>query len=510
MRLLSRNRRPVRRSPYDETLPDTRVWGRAYAGPPPWVLGLLVAALIAALSYLAFAKELPWADEGYEVHATFDEAATVRPSSPVRIAGVNVGEVTGVEAAGDATEVTFTVNEEGRPIHEDAQVKIRPRLFLEGNFFLDVEPGSPGAPELSDDGAIPVTQTATAVQLDEVLTALQAPERRGLQRLLHGFGTALTYEPTAADDADQDPDVAGETAAESLNDAFRYGGRAGRSTAIVSDALLGEEPHDLSGLIRAGAATFDKLASVDAELSELVTNFNVTAGALAAESRNVSASVEALGPTLEQAEVSLRHLSDALPPLRTLAIAARPGVQELTTTIAAFDPWLAQTGLLLTDGELGGIARMLKNASPGLAATAAGSRQAFPETSKLSLCTSQVLIPAGDVVITADGFSTGQPNYRELFYGTVQLAGESQGFDGNGPYVRFQTGGGEELVHNQNPTGGFQNSLNFGHAIEPPDGVQPVLPDDPPPFRPDVACHTNDVPDLNGPAAAAGPPDLVP
>jgi hypothetical protein len=25
-----------------------------------------------------------------------------------------------------------------------------------------------------------------------------------------------------------------------------------------------------------------------------------------------------------------------------------------------------------------------------------------------------------------------------------------------------------------------------------------------------VACHTNPVPDLNGPAAAAGPADLVP
>ena len=61
----------------------------------------------------------------------------------MRIAGVNVGKVTGVEADGDAAEVTFTVDDEGQPIHSDAEVEIRPRLFLEGNFFLDLRPGQP-------------------------------------------------------------------------------------------------------------------------------------------------------------------------------------------------------------------------------------------------------------------------------------------------------------------------------------------------------------------------------
>ena len=145
----------------------------------------------------------------------------------MRIAGVNVGKVTGVEREGDAVEVTFTVDEEGQPIHDDATVEIRPRLFLEGNFFLDLDPGSPSAPSSTTAATIPVTQTATAVQLDEVLTALQAPAREGLQQALSGFGTALTYEPTAADDVGQDPDVAGETGAEALNDSFATAGPPG-------------------------------------------------------------------------------------------------------------------------------------------------------------------------------------------------------------------------------------------------------------------------------------------
>ena len=115
----------------------------------------------------------------------------------MRIAGVNVGEVTATEAKGDAVEVTFTVDDEGQPIHEDAEVEIRPRLFLEGNFFLDLRPGSPSAAELPDDGEIPAAQTATAVQLDEVLTSLQSRLARATcSSSLKGYGTALTYEPT--------------------------------------------------------------------------------------------------------------------------------------------------------------------------------------------------------------------------------------------------------------------------------------------------------------------------
>ena len=56
-----------------------------------------------------------------------------------------------------------------------------------------------------------------------------------------------------------------------------------------------------------------------------------------------------------------------------------------------------------------------------------------------------MLLPTGDVVIQ-DEFTTGVENYKEFFYTLVGLAGEGQNFDGNGMYVRFQTGGGAEHV----------------------------------------------------------------
>ena len=152
-------------------------------------------------------------------------------------------------------EVTFTVDDEGQPIHEDATITIRPRLFLEGNFFLDLQPGSPSAPELVERRRRSrVTQTATAVQLDEILTALQSDTRDGPPAACsRATATALNHEPTAAEDATQDPEVQGLTGGRGDQQTFRYGGKAGRDTAIVNEALLGQQPHDLSSLIRGPA-----------------------------------------------------------------------------------------------------------------------------------------------------------------------------------------------------------------------------------------------------------------
>lgn len=491
-----------------------RVTGRRDRGPQPWVIGAAVLALGVVLSYLAYTKEIPFTADGYQLHATFENAATLSTNAPVRIAGVNVGKVTSIEPKGTAAEVTFTVDDEGQPIHKDATIKIRPRLFLEGNFFVDLRPGSPSAPELPDDGQIPVTQTATAVQLDEVLTALNSDSRANLQELLEGYGTALTHEPTPADDEGQDPDVQGETAAEALNDTFRWAPRANRDTAIVNEALQGTEPHDLSKLITAQGRVFAELLTVEGSLKDLVTNFNTTTGALAAESANLSESVRQLAPTLENGEPALRHLSEALPPVRALAREAIPGVRELPATIRAGNPWLDQAKGLLSANELRGLARELEGAAPPLARTTRSALDLFPEITLASRCVSEVLDPTGDIVIDDGGgaypFSTGQPNFNELFYGTVNLAGESQAFDGNGPFVRFQSGGGPERVQVTNPVpNGPTDEVMFGNAF-PPEGTRPTFTSDVPVFRQDVPCFQNAIPDVNGSGGAGLPGDVGP
>jgi hypothetical protein len=366
---------------------------------------------------------------------------------------------------------------------------------------------------LESGATLPVSETSVAVQLGQGLSARQAPEGRNVQQRLQGFGTALTHEPTAAEDADQDPDVQGETAAEALNDAFAYGGEAGMTSAVVTEALQGEEPHEVSRLIAAQRRVFGALLSREAQLRELITNFNVTAGALADERANLSESVRLLAPTLETTGTALDHLNDSFPQLRAFAIEARPGIEELPETIEVARPWLRQARPLLSGQELGGLAGLLRQATPDLAQATDLTPGVLRQLRLVSRCVAGNLIPAGNVVIDDAGgaypFSTGVPNYRELFYSTVGLSGESQAFDGNGQYVRFQSGGGPVLTTTPQPGGGIDNDAVFGYTIAPPIGTRPALPAQKPPFRPDVPCHQNPVPDINGAPVGPASPQAV-
>src|SRR3954452_20036861 len=263
--------------------PDApRIPRKDRAGASAFKVGAAVLLVMAVATYFGFTKHVPFT-HGFRVKAVFPSANSIRTNSPVRIAGVNVGKVKKVERQDgtDAALITMEIDKKGLPIHKDATVKIRPRIFLEGNFFVDMSPGTPGTPVLEDGDTLPISQASTPVQLDQVLTALQQDTRSQLQSLLKNYGEALTAKPTAAQDKAQDPDVRGLTGAEALNRSYRYGGPAFRNVAIVNNALLGTEPHDLSKLIAGLAKTTAGLSRDEGSLKDLITNFNTTMAAFA-------------------------------------------------------------------------------------------------------------------------------------------------------------------------------------------------------------------------------------
>ncbi len=482
--------------------------GRIKWRPSNATIAIIFILIFTIGPYLAFTKHVPFTSHGYEVNATFSNSANVALNSPVRIAGVDVGKVIKTERDGDNTKVTFTVDSAGRPIHDDAFAAIRPRIFLEGNFFVELDPGSPSAPEMDSGGTIPVSRTSTAVQLDEILTALQSPVRADLSRLLESYGTALTHEPTAEEDQTQLPEVKGKSGAEALNGAFKYGGDAGRYGAQVTNALLGTQQKDLSRLVSSAGRAFGAFANQQRDLQGLIVNFDVFTGALANQATNLSATIHLLAPTLRITHASLVSLNRTLPPLRTYAIEFRPAVAELPGLISASKPFLAQVRPLLSGREAGGAVKLLSESTPALAGAAQASKKTtLPQLNQLGLCTSKVMVPTGNEVIN-DRFSTGGPNYREFLYNLVNFAGMAQNFDGNGPYARAQIGGGPVLVGEPNPNANkatLSDKINYAHTIEDPLGTQPQIATAPP-LKPEVRCYTNPVPDVNGPLGQPGPP----
>jgi phospholipid/cholesterol/gamma-HCH transport system substrate-binding protein len=496
------------RLPERDTRAAAAKGGRFRWRPSNVTIAIIFILVFTIGPYLAFTKHVPFTSYGYEINATFSNSANISVNSPVRIAGVDVGKVIGTERDGDNTKVTFTVDSSGRPIHDDAFAAIRPRIFLEGNFFIELDPGSPSAAELDSGGTIPVSRTSTAVQLDEILTALQSPVRADLSRLLESYGTALTHEPTAEEDVTQLPEVKGKSGAEALNGAFRYGGEAGKYSAQVTNALLGTQKRDLSRLVAGAGRAFGALASRERDLQGLIENFDVFTGALANQSANLTATVHLLAPTLRVTQASLVSLNRTLPPLRTYAIELEPAVAELPGLIAASKPFLAQVRPLLSAREAGGTVKLLRESTPALARAAQVSKaNTLPQLNQLSVCTTKVMVPTMDQTIE-DRFSTGGPNYREFLYNLVNFAGMAQNFDGNGPYARTNVGGGPVLVGEPNPKGNpdtLSDAINYAHTIEEPLGTQPRL-GGKPPLKPEVRCYTNPVPDVNGPLGQVGPP----
>src|SRR5687768_15683223 len=107
------------------------------------LIGLVAVILGAVVLFFGFTKDVPFTS-GFQVRAQFESANSIRPNSPVRIAGVEVGKVKtveGVEGSNGAVLV-LELNDSALPLHEDATAKIRPRIFLEGNFFVDLKPGT--------------------------------------------------------------------------------------------------------------------------------------------------------------------------------------------------------------------------------------------------------------------------------------------------------------------------------------------------------------------------------
>src|SRR4051812_7708797 len=492
--------------------PERRVPRKDRRGWSPFAVGGVVLAVVAALSYLGFTKHIPFT-KGFQVKAVFQTSNSIRANSPVRIAGVNVGKVKKIErytdpdgGKTDYSVVTMEVQDAGLPIHKDATAKIRPRIFLEGNFFVDLQPGTPNSPTIDDGDTLPVTQTAAPVQLGDLLTSLQADDRRNLQQVLRGLGSALTVRPRPSDDATFPRLVKGKTGAQALNTSSRSAAAALRGVSIVNDAFLGTERHDLSKLVRGLERTTEGLGRHERTLQDFVTNFNATMQIFASESSNLSATIRELAPTLEVANRTFADLNTAFPSVRAFAREFIPAVNETPATIQASYPWIKQVRALVSPDELQGLARDLSPATRDLAAAINGSVTLLPQQNLLSQCLTKVVLPTGDIKVQDGPLSDNVENYKEFWYTMTGLAGESQNFDGNGKYVRFQPGGGTQTT--STGASSLSGDQLYGRTPEKPLGTKPKYPGKRPPYKPDVPCYTQKIPDVNG--AASGPPEPPP
>jgi phospholipid/cholesterol/gamma-HCH transport system substrate-binding protein len=460
--------------------------------------GVIGIVVIVVLTYLAFTKFANPFARPFTIHAVFSSANGLRPDSLVRIAGVNVGKVEGVSAVPGcrdvaknrtrcaAADVTMTIDEQGLPLHTDATFRIRPRIFLEGNFFVDVSPGTPEAPRAPDGYTFPIQQGVEPVQLDQVLTSLQADTRRNLQILLRQYGIAVKRGGPA------------------YNASIQYWLPAYKYSSIVAHDALGIEPHDLSSWIAAQASVARALDAHPQSLQSLITDFNTTAAAFARENVALRSAVAELPQTLAAAIPAFNSLNAAFPPVRALARALIPGVRSAGPAIDATLPFVTQLRLLVAPSELGGLSADLAVAVPALAKLTSETIPLMQNGVRpASSCLATVVYPWSQLTLTDPHFSAanGFPP-RKVYVEAVDylpgLAGESRTFDANGAYIRVLLTAGS-LTYSLQPG-------VLGQAVAPLVATQPTLPpgDKRPPLAPGVPCETQ--PPISDLSAPTGPP----
>lgn len=271
-------------------------------------------------------------DKPLELKAEVIDAASVKPgqNQPVRIAFVRVGEISKVELKRGVAVLTLAIDREYEGlIREDASALVRPRTGLE-DMFLDVDPGTEDAPPAEAGHVIPISNTASDVDSEEILNALDGDARDYLRLLINGAGSGLRGR---GDDLRRvlrrlkplHRDLA------RVNGAFARQRRSLRRLVHNYGELmtaLGDDDRELTSLVRASNAVFEATASQSTDISTTVARLP---GALRTTERalaKVEPFANQLGPTLDDLRPSFDELREANPALIDLARTGTPIVRR--------------------------------------------------------------------------------------------------------------------------------------------------------------------------------------
>jgi phospholipid/cholesterol/gamma-HCH transport system substrate-binding protein len=442
----------------------------------PGRAALLSVIVIVAIGVYAFHPSLT---EGSRFHLTglFAGSPGLTTGAPVRVAGYDVGRVTKLDRGpGNTAEVHTTM-------------RIRPRIFLEGGFYIDLQPGAPRGSKLDDGATIPLSQTAIAVQSDQPLSRFDTKARADTATILHEFALALS-----------------DGGAQQIRGLTRESPPMLRPSAIVAKASRGLRAGELSELIDNAAAASDALAPVTRELEGVVADGDRTYRALAQHADDLGNTIRQADAALRETPATLRSVDRTLPVLDRYSALAFPVLDRLPRSLRSTSALLTQSSALARPDAL---PHLLRTLTPTLQRLPTFEERQIPlynHVEPVSECVTRKVDPVMDAKIDDGPLSTGRPVWLDNMHGMAGSAGVMQNFDANGPYLRYEGGLSDQTVSTGNVPGAGRL---VGLTSRPLLGVRPVWNGPtPPPFRPNADCRTQAVPSLKattGPVPASQP-----
>jgi phospholipid/cholesterol/gamma-HCH transport system substrate-binding protein len=122
----------------------------------------IVALVIIAVTIFLLTGSRGFFWQRYPLKTRFSDVASLKPGSPVRLAGVEVGAVTAVDLVSDQVDVTFEVNKKYRSRITDRSTTALGSISLLGEYAVDIKPASSGTP-IADGEYVPAAPAAAQI-----------------------------------------------------------------------------------------------------------------------------------------------------------------------------------------------------------------------------------------------------------------------------------------------------------------------------------------------------------
>ncbi len=305
--------------------------------------------------WTTFGGPVPFQPHGYRFKISFGEASALTKESDVRISGVNVGKIKGVNAEQGRVLVTVELQEEYAPAPADTRAILRTKTLLSEG-YVDLTPGSPDAPKIKEGGLLAASNVEDSGELDKFISTFDPKTRKALQNWLDQNAVAVKG---------RGPD---------LSMAFAY-------LAPLTDNLnqileiLNRDDEALKLLVKNGAEVFAAL-SQSGRLGSLVENANTVLAATADNSSQLAETVRLLPSFIDEAKVTVKRIdrfADDTDPLvaklMPVAESLRPVMADVKDIAPDFKRIFEQLGPLFDASRKGlpGLDKTIDNSRPLLA-----------------------------------------------------------------------------------------------------------------------------------------------
>ncbi len=415
-----------------------------------------IGALILAIVVVAFV--IFTSGSSYTLRANFENAGGLVTGDNVLIGPATVGTVSSISLTPTGLAQVRLSLHNVAPLHQGTVARIyEDSLSGIASKYVELEPGGTAAPPIPSGGLIGLSDTYSAVNIDQVFDAFDPLTRAGLRNVIRGEAAAIQGKGLAA------------------NRALRYLAPGLQSTSQVTAELTRDEPV-FDQLLVQGADALSTLASRSQQLSALISNTSTATGAIAGQSQALEQALTLLPPTLRRATATFGGLQTTLNALDPLVAASKPAVRRLPLFLSRLRPLVTEA--IPTIGALDklihnpagtGDLTLLAQSAPALAAIA---ETTFPE------------------LVRELNDSQNQLDYLRYYTPDVVAALTNLGqagayYDANGHYVRTQPAlfpfalDGQNQLQTQFPSQRYQGLQSVrtrcpGSAVQPsPDGSAP-------------------------------------